>query len=79
MKNTKASTKKYGKPYGRKHLLRRGDMKEIAKKSDYSVDSVRKQLAGYRTLHTIVKEVADAVADKNETFIKSAKSEIINN
>jgi len=79
MKNKKASTKKYGEPYKRKHFLRRGDMKLIAEKSGYSVESVRMQLSGYRTLHTIVKEIADAIANKNETFIKAAKSEIKNN
>lgn len=64
-----ANKKRYGRPYGRRHLLRRGDIKTIAREADYSSISVSQQMAGIRKMHPTVQAIADKIADKRQAII----------
>ena len=61
--------KKYGKPYDRKQLLRRGDLKKIAKLSGFCYGTINNQLSGVRNIHPIVKSIADNLADESQALI----------
>lgn len=71
MTKTKTKAKKYGKPYDRKHLLRRGDLKTIAKETGFSYGNINHQLSGVRAMHPVVKAAADKLADESQALIDS--------
>lgn len=73
MNKTKNKAKKYGEPYARKHLLRRGDLKIIAKETGFCYGAINQQLSGARTMHPIVKAIADKLADESQAIIDKTK------
>ena len=66
--------KKYGNPYPRKRLLRRGDIKKITEATGFSYINVCQQMAGDRTMHPTVRAMADKLADQSEALISSIKN-----
>lgn len=63
-------SKIYGKPYERRELLKRGDIKKISEKTGLAYQTVVQQLNGQRALKPLVKEVADSLANATENQIK---------
>ncbi len=68
-KKPSSKVKKYGEPYERKHLLRRGDMRLIAKVTGFAYITVVQQLDGTRSISPQVKAMADKLADTNKKLI----------
>lgn len=66
---------KYGKPYGRKHLLRHGAVKEISEKTGYHRVTITQQLNGDRTISPIVKALADKYADETQAVIDEIQTQ----
>ena len=71
MTNAIHTTKKYGEPYGRKDLLRHGDIKKVAEDTGISYGNIQQQLAGYRKMHVVVKAHFDRIANENQALIDS--------
>ena len=71
MQNQSKTRKKYGEPYERKHLLRRGDIKLIAETTAYKYISVVQMLNGERSISEAVKAMADELADNHQALIAS--------
>lgn len=61
--------KKYGQPYERKYLLKRGDLVEIEKLTPYTYSSVVAMLDGTRNMQPEVLAVAERLADEREQTI----------
>ena len=71
MQNQSKTRKKYGEPYQRKHLLRRGDIKLIAQATGYKYISVVQMLNGERSINSSVKAMADKLANNHKALISS--------
>lgn len=71
MKKTTGNFKKYGKPYERRQLLRRGDLKLIMRATGLAYVSVVQQIDGTRAITPAVKAMADKLADTNEGLINA--------
>jgi len=65
MNKSKNNVIKYGEPYERKHLLRRGDLRLIQKTTGLAYISVVQQLDGTRKITPAVKAMADKLANNN--------------
>ena len=74
MQNKSKTRKKYGEPYERKHLLRKGDIKLIAKTTGYKYITVVQMLNGDRSINGVVKAVADELVKNNASLISTIKS-----
>lgn len=66
---TSSKVKKYGEPYARKHLLRRGDLRLIQKATGFAYISIIQQIDGTRKITSAVKAMADKLADNNQALI----------
>ena len=73
MQNKSKTRKKYGEPYERKHLLRKGDIKLIAKTTGYKYITVVQMLNGERSINSVVKAVADELVDNNTLLISTIR------
>lgn len=62
--------KKYGKPYGRKNLLRKGDIIEISNITPYAYSTVVKMLDGDRLIQPEVLAAAEKLVNERESKIK---------
>ena len=73
MQNKSKTRKKYGEPYERKHLLRNGDIKLIAKTTGYKYITVVQMLNGDRSINSVVKAVADELVNNNTSLISTIR------
>lgn len=69
MTKAKKEKKKYGEPYGRKDLLRRGDIKTVAEATGFAYNNIVQQMNGDRTMHITVRAMLDKLADRSEALI----------
>ena len=67
------NSKKYGTPYSRRELLKRGDITVIANRTGFSYANVSQQIRGERKMHPLVEVAANAVADEMQSKIDSLK------
>lgn len=69
MAKAKKEKKKYGEPYARRNLLRRGDIKKVVEATGFSTYSVGLQMNGKRKMHITVLAMLDKLADRSENLI----------
>lgn len=74
MTKAKKEKKKYGEPYGRRSLLRRGDIKSVAEATGFAYNNIVQQMNGDRTMHITVRAMLDNLADKTESFISNIEN-----
>lgn len=67
------NSKKYGTPYARRELLKRGDITVIADRTGFSYANVSQQIRGERKMHPLVEVAADSIADAMQLRIDSLK------